>query len=543
MVWAKLLQVDARLWSERLAGAKSGQRVLMATSLGGYNHGAMVESALAIAATLRGAQVDVLLCDRALSLCQITKLEGFPEEDLIAGAMSPRCIKCYPDGQRTFEPLGLDVHVYSDLLDPETGAVIDAVVASAELRKLRDLTLLGCSVGEHAYAGILRYLASGEALGHPRYESIARSSLTAALRTAFAVNRLLSERRYDVVCMHHGIYIPQGIVAEVCRQRGVRVVTWNPTYRQSTFIFSHGETYHRSMVSEDPAVWESLALDVDNRRGRLQRYMASRRDGSADWVHFNRDPKSGFDDIAGALGLDPRLPIVTLLTNVLWDAQLHFPGNAFAGMLDWVRTTIDLFARRNDIQLVIRVHPAELTGSLKSRQPIIDEIARWYPELPRNVFIVGPDSTMSTYEILDHSDTAIIFGTKTGIEIAYMGKPVIVAGEAWIRGKGFALDASSAEEYAELIAALPLGQGLDGDRHERARRYAYHFFFRRMIPLPFFEMGQKQQLTPKLSSIRELEAGGWPGLDVICDGILTGAPFIYEGVHNDESAGNDPDQP
>ncbi|HEX4097667.1 MAG TPA: hypothetical protein VHX64_13130, partial [Caulobacteraceae bacterium] len=25
----------------------------------------------------------------------------------------------------------------------------------------------------------------------------------------------------------------------------------------------------------------------------------------------------------------------------------------------------------------------------------------------------------------------------------------------------------------------------------------------------------------------ELAAGRWPGLDAICDGILTGAPFVY----------------
>src|SRR3546814_8456140 len=76
-------------------------------------------------------------------------------------------------------------------------------------------------------------------------------------------------------------------------------------------------------------------------------------------------------------------------------------------MLDWVRSTIGHFAGRDDVQLVIRVHPAELTGSLRSRQPVAAEIARWYPALPGNVFVVGPDSGMSTYEILDHSDCAI----------------------------------------------------------------------------------------------------------------------------------------
>src|SRR3546814_16604752 len=82
--------------------------------------------------------------------------------------------------------------------------------------------------------------------------------------------------------MNHGRYVPQGSVAEVCRQRGVRMVTWNPASRRATFIFSHDETYHRTMVSEDTAVWESLSLDVDDRRRRLDRYVGSRRQGTAD---------------------------------------------------------------------------------------------------------------------------------------------------------------------------------------------------------------------------------------------------------------------
>src|SRR3546814_11001964 len=108
------------------------------------------------------------------------------------------------------------------------------------------------------------------------------------------------------------------------------------------------------MVSEDTAVWESLSLDVDDRRRRLDRYVGSRRQGTADWIHFNRDPPSSFAAIAAALGLRGDLPIVTLLTNVAWDAQLHFPGNAFAGMLDWVRSTIGTFAGRAHVPLVIR---------------------------------------------------------------------------------------------------------------------------------------------------------------------------------------------
>ncbi len=51
-----LLASEAPLWEEARRGAR-GPRVLLATSMGGFNHGAMTDKALALALTLRGARL------------------------------------------------------------------------------------------------------------------------------------------------------------------------------------------------------------------------------------------------------------------------------------------------------------------------------------------------------------------------------------------------------------------------------------------------------------------------------------------------------
>jgi hypothetical protein len=62
----------------------------------------------------------------------------------------------------------------------------------------------------------------------------------------------------------------------------------------------------------------------------------------------------------------------------------------------------------------------------------------------------------------------------------------------------------------------------------RARRYAYHFFFRRMIPLACMEpTGEWPPYQARVSSLDDLAPGADPGLDLICDGILTGSDFIF----------------
>jgi hypothetical protein len=105
--------------------------------------------------------------------------------------------------------------------------------------------------------------------------------------------------------------------------------------------------------------------------------------------------------------------------------------------------------------------------------------------------------------------------------------PVIVAGEAWVRGKGFAIDVSDPDHYFGLMGSLPLKAGMTAEQKALADKYAYHFFFRRMIPLPFIHLQESGHFKTDIASRKDLAPGRFPGLDVIIDGILNATPFIY----------------
>jgi hypothetical protein len=179
------------------------------------------------------------------------------------------------------------------------------------------------------------------------------------------------------------------------------------------------------------------------------------------------------------------------------------------------------------LQLLIRVHPAEISGFPPSRQPILRELHQRLPRLAANVVVVPPESGMSTYALMSLCNAAIIYGTKMGVELTSVGLPVIVAGEAWIRNKGLTYDASSPAEYFRILAQLPFPARLGPVQLARARRYAYHFFFNRMIPLPFVEPKAGYPIYRlKLDTLSKLLPGQSRGLDTICDGILNRQPFV-----------------
>jgi hypothetical protein len=179
--------------------------------------------------------------------------------------------------------------------------------------------------------------------------------------------------------------------------------------------------------------------------------------------------------------------------------------------------------------LVIRVHPAEITAELPSRQLVVEEIDKAFPILPPNIFVISPESKMNTYALMDNCNSVVIYGTKTGVELTSFGIPVIVAGEAWIRNKGITIDPESQRDYFKILDRLPFNDRMSEEQKQRARKYAYHFFFRRMIPV---EVVRPTDGNPSfvlaVENLAELLPGKNPGLDVICNGILSGKDLIYE---------------
>lgn len=522
MEWKDVLASEPGKWTDGRRAA-SGPHVLLGTTIGRFKWEINFDSALAVALTLRGAQVHLLVCDHQLPACSPWLRHDVP------GVFDPDrhhprallCDGCLAPSLEVLKPLGLPVHRYGDLLRPDDGADLLARLEEQSLAEIRALTIDGVAVGEHAVAGAIRFFACARLEDQPEHLAVTRRYARAAVRTTYATRRILERYPFEVACGSHGIYVPQGLVFEVARKRNVRVVNWHQAYRQRCVLFSHGDTYHKTLLDEPVADWRPAHWDAALERETMA-YLDDRQYGKQDWISFNRDPEARSIEAVAAMGVNFNKPVVGLLTNVAWDAQLHYGATPFPDMMTWLLDTIRYFAKRPELQLLVRIHPAEVKGYNRSRQPALAEIHREFPTLPSNVFVIPPESSISTYSTMEQCNAVIIYATKTGIELAARGIPVVVAGEAWIKNKGFALDASSQDRYYELLDRLPLAGRLTPEQTTLARKYAYHFFMRRMIEIKYLD----DKMRPQVGSLRELERGSDRGMDIVCDGILTGSKFV-----------------
>jgi capsule polysaccharide export protein KpsC/LpsZ len=182
--------------------------------------------------------------------------------------------------------------------------------------------------------------------------------------------------------------------------------------------------------------------------------------------------------------LDDRL-MVLLATNVLGDS-LTLGRQVFSKtMAEWIERSVEYFAKRSDIQLVIRIHPGEI---LTHGPSMVDVVNAVLPQLPEHIHLIGPREKVNTYDLIEMADLGLVYTTTTGMEMAMSGVPVIVAGVTHYKNNGFTFDPQTYPEYFELLNKMlmqPELYRLNKEQVELAWRYAYTFFFEFSLPFPW----------------------------------------------------------
>lgn len=488
-------------------------KVLFATIMGGFEHATKLEQKLARKLLRDGHDVEFLLCDSLLPACQMLKFNRNPVEkfDFNSNSFS-YCKTCVTRGLEDLGEFSDKLINFSEHLNSNDKELAKDIAQSLKPEEVANYTFRNIRVGMHTLAGTIRYFAKKNIWNEPKVEKIISRYLEASILAVLGIENLQNLKKYDAIVINHGIYVPQGPIAEFARLNS-RVVTWNPSYRNSTYIFSHNESYHFSMATEKNELWNKLILN-DEQKIRLKNYLKDRELGLKDWIKFS-DSHLGINTDKKFSPPEGYSKIFVALTSVVWDAELHYSSRAFPSMFEWLAATIEYFVSRPDLALIIRVHPAEILAPTKSREKVSEFIDSKFNKLPKNIFIIDSDNSTNTHAIIDKSDYVLIYNTKTGIEAASKGKVVVVAGEAWVKGKGFTVDVFSSEEYHEKLDYL--SKNIVEMDVELANKYAYHFFFRRMIEI---DISQDTLLMTKRVEYDH-------NLEIVTKAILDGTSNFY----------------
>lgn len=524
--------------AETIATVKNGnnKHILFMTGFGLGTAYLTIEPLLMMGLFVRGCKITSLVCDKELPACEFNATGN---NNPSAGCMSCgitktatlyRCRMCSDDVVNMYSALPLDLRKYKEFIDENDLLQAKQTAGRVSFKDFRNFEYSGIRIGEEAFASVLRITLMGTIKDTRENRGLVYRFLVSGIMMTKIAERAFASIKPDRIVMPHGVYITHGIASKVAAKLNIPSVIYGGAYRKNTVMLSHKESYHRTMVHEPNSVWEHLELSPENRQA-LWTYLLSKQGGGCDYVSYHPNPIEDLNVLYKTLHINGSREIVSLFTNVIWDAQIYYDFNVFENIFEWVFTTIDELAKNDKVWLVIRIHPAEIKGGLPTRQPFLDEIMKKYPVLPDNVRVIPPESDLSSYTLAENSRAAIIYGTKMGLEIVTRGIPLIVCGETFNRNKGFSIDISDRQQYLDLLRNITSVPKLDVSVIERALKYAYYYFFQKMIYLKQLKYNDPRSAKNKkveFQKLSDLLPGKDKNLDVICDGILELKPFCLE---------------
>jgi hypothetical protein len=308
-------------------------------------------------------------------------------------------------------------------------------------------------------------------------------------RNIFAAERffaLLDDAKPDAVIVPNGTIQELGAAYRVAKFTGVPVATFEFSDQKDCIWMAQNAEIMRQDTTK---IWETRKDKplTEQQRTRIEALYKAKVQGDLfeNFVrHWQASKREGANEVKQTLKLDNR-PIILLATNVLGDS-LTLGRQVFSKtMAEWIERSVEYFAKRNDIQLVIRIHPGEI---LTHGPSMVDVVKNILPHLPEHIHLIGPREKVNTYDLIEMADLGLVYTTTTGMEMAMSGVPVVVAGVTHYKNNGFTFDPQTYPEYFELLDKMlmqPELYLLNKEQVELAWRYAYTFFFEFSLPFPW----------------------------------------------------------
>ena len=495
--------------------------ILFLTGYGFSSAMLAVESILMMSLNQRNCKVASLYCGGVLPACEFNSS---------GNSCYQACASCKCDLTSVYKLLPIELYQYSNFLKGNDFQIASQIASKVSFESFREFSYSDVAVGEEVFASVLRATLRGTVEDTPEIREHVKRYLISGILMVRVLQRAFKALKPDRIVGVHGVYITHGIMVKVANKLQIPVIVYGIPYRKGTLWFSHGDSYHRTLLNEPQSYWNQPKLSPQQEEQVLL-YLQSRQSGARDYVSYHPNPIEDVDFILDSLKIDNSRKIISIYTNVIWDAQIYYNFNVFKDIFEWLFLTIEELAQNSNVWVVIRIHPAEVKGGFPTSQPFLSEIKKRYPVLPDNIRVISPESDLSSYTLAQISNAAIVYGTKMGLEIAARGIPVIVCGETFNRGKGFTIDVESKHQYVAILKNICNLSPLDKTSRDLALAYAYYLFFQKMIDFPLLALENAHTSTGiklMFSQLSHLGLGKVSNLDTICEGIIKLSPFYLK---------------
>ena len=478
---------------------------------------------MAKACQVRGASVEYLLCD------------GLPEcdqhWDSKASATRPAdiCQRCKAAAKTSLGNLDFPYQWLTAFVSDAERAKASDWAHSLTPPELPEASFEGTPIGKWVLSSMVSYFRQYPPdLSNAHVVSVYRGFLVSGAIVATALRNYLKTNAIDAAILFNGRQSITRVALEIFREQGIRVLTHERAEYQRGHINVKPNAH---CMSPEPfaalwSMWGQVPLDR-KALDRVLKWLIQRRYGAnLAWIPFNK-AFTHDSAVRTRLNLNSNKRLWVLFTSssdeIAGDPLMQGP---YESQIDWVRDVVRWVGSRDDVQLVIKVHPNLGGNDYIGRA--VDEL-RMYQDLnlalPANVRMVLPDEKVNAYALAEEADLGLTFGSTIGLEMAMLGKPVLLASKA-LYGNGSKILTLSSRESLPAMLEKCLHTTPDREIQREAFRLAYYYIFAFEFPFPGVQVLGLYQAKLNYVHRDDLAAGKDDSLDHICNFLVGGRPLF-----------------
>jgi hypothetical protein len=406
--------------------------------------------------------------------------------------------------------------------DPELSRILDAL----SVAEMQELSYQGRPLGPLVLPS-LRWILRRHHLDEDHLtRHLFSKYILSANNIAVEINKVMDDQKPDVVVVFNGLQYPEAVVRWAAKQRGIRVVTHEVNLQPFSAFFTDQQATIYPMD-----IPESFHLD-DRQNELLDRYLEKRFQGDFKmagvqfWSKMDRLPEDFLTLMAEFKA------VVPVFTNVIFDTSQAHANTIFTDMFEWLDLVLEKAVQNPEILFVIRAHPDEMRKGKASQESVLAWAEDRDAGKLRNVKLIGPDETLSSYELIQRSRFVMVYNSSIGLEATLLGAAVLCAGRARYTQYPTVFYPDSRANYIQALDEFLSADQIEipGEYYDWARKFLFFQLYRTSLS---FEEFLVEHPTPGYVQLRDLslddlQQGRSPILDLVVKGILEGTPFVLE---------------
>ena len=201
------------------------------------------------------------------------------------------------------------------------------------------------------------------------------------------------------------------------------------------------------------------------------------------------------DEMHRKFSIPKNKKIAIIYSHILFDL-LYFHGkDIFENYADWFVETIKEITKNENLIWFIKIHPSNIwRGEINKFYGIKTEeellIKKTIKKLPKHVKLIFPDSEISPLSWMKFTDYGITVRGTSGIELAALGKQVLIAGTGRYEEIGFTINPKSKKDYLNKLSKIHLIKPLTKKQVNLAKLFAYATFCMKPITFDYMRVSK-----------------------------------------------------